>query len=86
MGISKTCSLVSEYKELALAEIDRKTLIFYGTLFLFRKQSKRGFCREIDGVELTMMKASNSSNNGSIREIIVKLMRMECISHWDEGC
>jgi hypothetical protein len=39
---------------------------------LFRKQSKKVFCREIGGVELTMMKVSNSDNNESNREIIVK--------------
>jgi hypothetical protein len=72
MGILKTCSLVSEFEERALAEIDREKLISLGTPFLFRKQSKKVFCREIGGVELTMMKASNSNNNVIIREIIVK--------------
>jgi hypothetical protein len=89
MGISKTCSLVSEFEERVLAEIDQEQLISLGTPFLFRKQSKKVFCREngeIEVVELTMMKASNSSNNAITREIIVKLVYMECISHWDEGC
>jgi hypothetical protein len=46
------------------------------------------FCQEnggIEVVELTMVKASNSNNNGIIREIIVKIVFMERISHWDEG-
>ena len=37
-------------------------------------------------VELTMMEASNSNNNDSNGEIVVILVYMECISHWDEGC
>jgi hypothetical protein len=86
MGISKTCLLVSEFEEGALAEIDQKLLVFDGTRFPFRKGSKKVVCREIGGVELTMMKASSSNNNESIREIIVKLVYMECISHWNEGC
>jgi hypothetical protein len=50
---------------------------------------KKVFCREngeIEVVELTMMKANNSNNYGIIRDIIVKLVYMECISHWDGGC
>ena len=36
--------------------------------------------------KLSSKEASNSNNNGSIREIIVNLVHMECLSHWDEGC
>jgi hypothetical protein len=37
------------------------------------------------GVELTMMEASNSNNNDSNEDIVVKLVYMECTSQWDEG-
>jgi len=46
---------------------------------------KKGLCREIGGIELTMMEAINSNNNDSNREIIVILVHMGCISHWIKG-
>jgi hypothetical protein len=75
---------VSEFEEGALAEIDQKQLIFSIPQFLFRKQKIKikSVCR---GVELTMMKASNSSNNDSNGEVVGILVCMECISPFNGG-
>jgi len=75
MGVSKSCSFGVRNLE---ARACRN--------FSFRKQSKFDLCREIDGVVLAMMKDDNSTNNYSIREIMVKLVCIESNSHWDEGC
>jgi hypothetical protein len=63
-----------------------RKLVLDGPRFSFRKQSKFDLCREIDGVVLAMMKDDNSTNNDSIREIMVKLVCIESNSHLDEGC
>jgi hypothetical protein len=51
-----------------------------------KKLSKKLVFREFGGLELTMMKANNSNNNDSNREVVGILVYMECISRWDEGC
>jgi hypothetical protein len=82
MGISKTCSLVSEFEERACRNRLR-TVNFPWHPFFVSGAIKKVFCREnggIEVVELTMIKASNTNNNESIREIIVILVCMGCIS------
>ena len=68
----------------ALAEMDQ--IVFDGTRFLFRRRLKKGVCRQFGVVELTMVTVINSINNDGIREIIVKLVCIESVSHWDERC
>ena len=46
---------------------------------------KKRLCREFGGVELTLMKVNKSNNDERIREMVVILVCLDCIRHWNEG-
>jgi hypothetical protein len=85
MGISKTCSFwCQNLRGTRLQKLINTINFQYPPIFVSeaKKISKKNVCR---GVELTMMKASNSNNNDSNREVVGILVCKECISPYNGG-
>jgi hypothetical protein len=85
LGISKTCSFWCQ--NVRGAHLQRLiNAINFGCPPVFVSEAvKKGVCREIGGVELTMMKASTSKNSDNNGEVVGILVYEESIIPYNGG-